>query len=1018
MRKHLHHYNQWMMSSIGWLHVVLGCVLFLPQSHAGSQYFTRVWQVEEGLPHNNVQAIIQTSDGYLWLGTQNGLARFNGIAFTVFNSTNCPQLRSANITALCEDRDHSLWIGTKGGGLVRFKDGVFLPINFADFVDASIIRAIFQASDGTLWIGTARGVCWVKGNQFQRALSPTESLVTDVRVIAEDLRHNIYFGTGKNVKMWKDGLLFDLPSKSAMANIRTIYRDRAGNMWCAANRSLVRIDSRDPTQAVVVQGLLHSFVSAIFESRSGNLWLGTFGGVNYRETNGTFVEIKNRGEPFDLVNALLEDREGNIWVGDKNGLTQLRPEFVSTYTTQQGLRNNNIASVHEDGAGTMWVGTWGGGLAQIGSNNRISFPDQTGFAEDPAHMLIAALLLDRLGNLWFSAEDTGLLHCVRNGAIQSYGAKQGYIDKVAKVIRQDRAGNYWIGTRSALCRFDGRTFTRFTRDTGLVGNVIRDILEDKAGNLWIATQTGLGVRRDGKFSSFTTRDGLPDDSINCIQEDNEGVLWFGTDDGLARCKDGKFAAVKRAEGLFAGDVVAILGDNDGRLWMSSSAGVFSVSKSEINAVMNHSKSRFQCISYGKAEGMITASGSGFAQPSAWKAADGRLWFATAKGVSVIDPRNTKTVNALPPPIVIEKILADKSIIEQRNLNAVIFPPGRGELEFHYAALSLTAPEKNRFRYKLEGADSDWVDAETRLAAFYNNLSPGRYTFQVTACNNDGVWNPSPTVLTFVLRPHYWQTWWFKWSVGAISICVVAAAARAVTRQRMRLRFQRLEQQHAVEKERVRIAQDMHDDLGARLTEILLMNSAAKKSGSLEQAIGEIGKTSVVVREVIDNLDALVWVVNPGNDSLAKLAGYLYEYAGAFLKAASIACRLDTPATLPPISIPSETRHNVFLIVKEALNNAVKYSSASEVWLRLHLERDTLHIRVEDNGKGFCIDDAYLQGNGLQNMQKRAERIGGTFVLCSEPEKGTRIHLQVLLSGVAESSEEPISDAGDSSGKAN
>jgi len=325
------------------------------------------------------------------------------------------------------------------------------------------------------------------------------------------------------------------------------------------------------------------------------------------------------------------------------------------------------------------------------------------------------------------------------------------------------------------------------------------------------------------------------------------------------------------------------------------------------------------------------------------------------------------------------------------------PPGRGELEFHYTALSYTVPEKNRFKYKLEGFDSDWVEAGTRRTAFYNNTPPGSYTFRVIAGNNDGVWNELGENVKFTLQPHLWQRWWFRFLVAVTGLFFAASGARYVTKKRMQLRFKRLEQQHTIEKERSRIARDMHDDLGAHLTEILLLSNLTRKNKDQAAEVETyVAKISDVAQGVIDSLHAIVWAVNPKNDTLDKLILYICDHAQSFLKLSSIRCRLDMPLEQPQSPLSSEVRHNLFLVVKEALNNIAKHAQASEVWLRFEIDGPVFSLSIEDNGKGFSPAAATETGNGLQNMRKRIENVGGEFSLSSQPGKGTRIQLAMPL----------------------
>jgi signal transduction histidine kinase len=455
--------------------------------------------------------------------------------------------------------------------------------------------------------------------------------------------------------------------------------------------------------------------------------------------------------------------------------------------------------------------------------------------------------------------------------------------------------------------------------------------------------------------------------------------------------------------------------------MSCSKGVFRVRKADLNALDNGVIETVPSSVYGKADGMESTQCNGAGKPAGWKSRDGRLWFATSKGLVVVDPK-TARVNNRPPPVFIEQILVDRKPAQgpraearvarangetesgagasDLELRRLVLPPGRGELEFDYTALDFQAPEHCRFKYRLKGVDEDWIDAGTRRVAHYNNVYPGSYHFQVQACNPDGVWNSAGAVMELELRPHFWQTWPWRGSAMVLILGAVGGIARYATKKRMQRKLERLEQRHAIEKERGRIAKDMHDQLGAGLTQVGLLGELARRdAGQPEQTKAHVGELCGVVRELAQTLDEIVWTVNPKNDTLNKLAAYIAVYAEEFFRAADMRCLLDIPPGLPPYPLSAELRHNLFLTVKEALNNVVKHAGASEVWLRFKLQEDRLEIEVEDNGRGFCVEAVDALGNGLTGMKERIEGIGGSFALASRPNQGTRIQFYIPLDGV-------------------
>ncbi|MDQ6630920.1 MAG: ATP-binding protein, partial [Verrucomicrobiota bacterium] len=971
-----------------------------PTTGKTPSYRKRLWQSEEGLPQNSVQALAQTHDGYLWVGTQNGLARFDGIRFTVFDSRTTPEIRNSFIYALCATKDGSLWIGTFTGGLVRLKKGIFSLFTRSDGLPDDAIRSLFESSDGSLWIGTTNGLSRFQQEKF-RNFSKREGLADNViRSIGEDQNGNLWIGTDLGVNQIVGGKIMRLPEMNdglPTFSVKNIYPDKKGNLWFGTVGGLLRMTDGKVSTFTQSDSLADNLVNTLCEDQTGNLWVGTAGGLS-RFTGGQWVTEKNEdGTPFDVVSSLLEDHEGNVWIGAKDGLTRLNLKSFTTFTQQHGLTHNNVMSVCESRKGGLWVGTWGGGVNRLIDGHAFPYPMLTHLPSD----LILALHEDRRGNLWVGTDFDGGIFQLNEENITSLPLEQGVEDRAIRVIHEDRHGNLWFGTSSSLLLWKNEKLFRFTTAEGLSGNTVRAILEDHEGNLWIGTSGGLSRLKNGKFTNFTTQDGLSKNVVISLHEDEAHQLWIGTSGGgLNRMfpapSKPRFTAYTSREGLFDNEILEILEDDFDNLWMSCLKGIFRVSKKDLEDFDAGKRKIFTCVVYGKADGMSSVQCNGVSKPAGWKSKDGRLWFPTTRGVVVVDPRSIRK-NDSPPLIVIEEVISDKSHVlrlesKVSRLSATqdfVLKPGRGELEIHYTALSFCAPEKNRFKYRLEGYDRDWVDAQTRRVAYYNNLSPGNYSFQVKACNNDGVWNETGSTIKLTLQPHYWQTWWFFSLCGMGFVGFVGGSARYITKKRMQRKLELLEQQHAIEKERTRIAQDMHDDLGARLTEILMLSNltASGRGGEGKMKLHSV-KVVAAAEDLVRNLDGIVWAVNPQNDSLDQLVLYFYEYVQRFLGATNIRYRWEVPQNLPSISLTAEVRHSLFLVLKEALNNVVKHAEATEVSIHLSFANSLLTISIEDNGKGFSEETMQISGNGLLNMKKRITTIGGQFEMESAPNRGT------------------------------
>jgi ligand-binding sensor domain-containing protein/signal transduction histidine kinase len=987
------------------------------------QYSSRLWQTDNGLPHNNVLAVAQTRDGYLWLGTQSGLARFDGVRFSVFHPGNTPEMKSGFTQALLETQDGSLWIGTGDAGLLRFHNGRFSCFTEADGLAGNEVRALFQSRDASLWIGTKTGLTRFKDGKFSN-LTVENGLADDVvRSLCEDKEGNLWIGTPAGLNLWNGEVTghYTMADGLPSSVVRALCLDRRGALWIGSggvsSMSSGRITLLD-------EDLFDNNVITLYSDSRDNLWIGTYGGLNRKAGETLVGELNSEGVAYDQVNAIFEDREGNIWTGTKEGLYRLTSRPCSTITSQQGLSHNNIMSVLEDNAGALWIATWGGGLNRMKDKKITAFSTSSSFSNP----LILSLCQDHEGSLWIGLDYNGGLYRLKNRQLAHFAAPQGLIDSAVRVIYEDRQKNLWIGASGSLYLWKDENFVRFTGENGLTGGTIRVILEDRHGTLWIGTNDGLNRHREGNFSTFTAEDGLSHKTVTALYEDDKGDLWIGSAGG-GLCKMNSTVSGQNQEegkkknrrsdvvqrfttqnGLFNDHIFEILEDDSGYLWMSCPKGLFRIRKQDLNSFFRGEVASVSSESFGKAEGMVSIQCNGVAKPAAWKSRDGRLWFATTKGLTVVNPEGDFMASPIFPPVVIEEILADKKNVTKDEgqvtgnatnhvtlqLSSVTIPPGRGDLEIHYTALTFRAPEKVRFRYKLDGIDDDWVEVGERRVAYYNNIRPGKYRFQVMGSSNDGVWNQGETALAVVLQPHFWQTKWFFALAGLALVGTVGNIARYATLQRVRRKMERLEQQHAIEKERARIARDMHDNLGIRTTEILLLSDLAIEKRNSESDIrGHVREIAGAAREIVNTLDAIVWAVNPKHDYLDNFALYLHEHAEMFLELSSIRCRME--GQLPHWPLSGEVRHNLFLVAKEAINNIAKHSAASEVWIRLEARDSELRLSIEDDGKGFATESASRTGNGLQNMEERVRKIGGFFKISSQPGKGSRVELRVPLS---------------------
>jgi signal transduction histidine kinase/ligand-binding sensor domain-containing protein/CheY-like chemotaxis protein len=730
--------------------------LALDPAKALTQFTHSAWLMEDGLPQDSIRAIAQTTEGYLWLATQAGLVRFDGVRFTVFNTANAPALTNSNVMALLAARDGSLWIGTYGGGLTRLKDGKFTPYTTRDGLAHDVVFALCEDRNGNLWIGThGGGLSRFRDGRFT-TFSTKEGLShTFVRAIHEDRQGDLWIGTdGGGLNRFRSGQFTVFGKQDGLPSniILSIHEDRQGSLWVGTFDGGVsrRRDGKFTTYSVK-EGLPSNAVYALAEDRDGNVWVGTHGGGLSRWGGERFTSLTTEyGLGDGGVRAVYEDREGSLWIGTAgSGLHRFKDGRFTTFTTQEGLSSNLVYPVYEDRTGNVWIGTEGGGLNRLSGGRVSTFTTKQGLASD----YVWSIDEGRDGSLWFGTG--GGLSRLKDGKFTTFTTREGLSNNVVWAIHEGRDGSLWIGTfGGGLNRLKDGRFDVYTSQNGLPDPAVRAIQEDAAGTLWIGTNSGgVASLSQGRFTMVTTKEGLSSNVVRSLYADKQGSLWIGTlGGGLNRLKNGRVTVYTTSNGLFDDVIWLILEDGQGNLWMSSSRGIFRVSKQDLNDFADGRIASVAYVAYGKADGVKSSQGVGGSQSVGWKGRDGRLWFSTFHGVSVVDPQRLMT-NLVPPPVIIEQILVDGHALAA---DARV-PAGGEKFEFHYTGLSLLSPEKVRFKYRLEGLDRDWVDADTRRVAYYTNIPPGDYRFRVLASNNDGIWNETGAVRGFHLAPHFHQT---------------------------------------------------------------------------------------------------------------------------------------------------------------------------------------------------------------------------------------------------------------------
>lgn len=1020
------------------------------------EYLIDAWGPENGLPDNFVTSLAQTPEGYLWMGTYNGLARFDGVRFVTFNPANTPQLAHARIVKLFLDAQGVLWINTYDGSLTSWRNGVFTTewtgkgrdnseawlvssnsrrIVFAFRSGLLISRSlapgasrswqvlsppgdppgVYYCEDqaGVLWCTTLDGKLWRVTNGRYELLTKACGLCGEqTHWLATDLSKQVWVGTEKEIARW-DGRRFEdmSPDGNANLNVSFMFFTQNGGALIAADGKLRKyLNQRWVSELPVSADLLEEqkeLWPVLHEDRAGGLWQTTRGqGLIHITPEGTAQQITTAdGLPSDHVTCWLQDREGNIWVGlGRGGLARLRERHFEVLGMPNGLPACPAVSVCEDHAGAMWMGTYGAGLNCWHDGVLTNYPLPRQVSEG----FVFSAYPDSQGQLWIS---TGMedLYIFKDGQLKPapttvHGIKSILIDSHDRV---------WMGTKDGLaCWAEGnlRKFSKQGAHCESITNPVRALAEDKQGRVWIGGDDGNIYRYDGdNLQAFPLPQLSSQQAIWSLLADADGSLWVGTSDaGLLHFADGHFTRFTANDGLPDDIICQILDDEQGNLWIGCHRGIFRVSKASLQAFASGGASGLTCSVYDLSDGLPSLQCSEMYQPSAWRGDDGRLWFATAKGVVAVQP-SAVPMNSRPPPVVIEEFLVDGKTHPLRDgrsavsgMDALEVPPGEQNFEFHYTALLLSDAEKIRFRYKLEGFDADWINAEGLRSAHYNYLKPGTYRFHVIAANNDGVWNEIGASVVLKILPHFWETWWFTSLLGVTAMAGVAGVARYTSHRGLRRELERLEGQRVIEQDRARIARDIHDHLGSGLTRINLLGELLL-GDQAEVRTNRVGQITSLTCELMRTMDEIVWAVNPKNDTLDNLMNYLCDFAGEYLRTAKIRLRLNVPSPLPDWNLPAEMRHNIFLAMKEILNNVVKHAQAGEVLLGLRLEADWAVLEVQDDGMGFQPGAVRMKsadglqehgGNGLGNLEKRASTIGGRCVIQSEPGKGTRIELVI------------------------
>ena len=960
------------------------------------------WVMENGLPQNTVQALAQTRDGFIWLGTEVGLVRFDGSGFATFDTRSTPALPDSDIRCLLATPDGALWIGTRSG-LARWKDGAMTTFAAADGVQGNDVKALVEAGNGTVWVWTDRGLLRFEEGHFVESSAETGLPFSAILNVTSDGQGTMWVGTRDRVSLYRDGRWQAPEPQLGMfpwiprGSIRFLQSSR-GRVASADNSTVVLLDGdrKRGDNALdrfsVGKELPGSRIQALLFDREGTLWIGTNGGL--ARFAGSKLETLPVTDPLSRTSvlSLMEDREGNLWAGtESDGLQILRDQRFRTYDMRAGLSSENVSTIVEDKAGALWVGTSGGGLNELetapeGAKVVRTYTVRDGLASD----VILSLAAAPDGDLWVGTPDG--LSRFRSGSIATFTSADGLPDDFIRSLLADADGSLWIGTRQGLAHWTVGAakphMEVYSQSSGLGSDLVGAMARDTNGDLWVATLAGLSRIKNGKIVNYTTADGLSSNVVTALLPRAMATLLIGTQDRGWNVWDGRRFSKVTGNGLDQTTIHAILDDGTGHLWFATGNGIARCDCNEGTAGMTGANCS-HWMEFSSADGLRSRETATNSHPSAWRSHDGLLWFATPKGLVEVDPAHFP-VNKLPPPVAVERFTVDDVDQALRAAGSWLsVSAGHVHFQFDYAGLSFVAPQKVRYRYKLDGFDRDWTDAGARRTAYYTNIPPARYTFRVQAANNDGVWNTAGASVQFELRPHFYQTIWFY------VLVIVALAAMIFLLLRRRLRLAESEFR-AVLGERNRIAREIHDTLAQGYVGIsvqLELLAELLRLKKLDAAEKNLDITRGYVREGLDEARQSIWALrsqDTGEQTLPVRLRRMVESAGGN----GLEAKLSIFGAYRPL--PPGTEREFLRVAQEAIHNVNKHAGAKNVSVRLVYGSGEIALEVQDDGRGFIAGDESESPPGhygLTGMRERARAVGGTLEVKSEPGVGTTVRLE-------------------------
>ena len=944
-------------------------------------YTERTWQMQDGLPEQTVQAFAQTRNRYLWIGTTGGLLRFDGARFVLYDRENTPAFSETNVFSLMVARDDSLWIGTEGGGLIRYREGVFRSFSSKDGLLNGFVRAVFQDSKGQIWIGTDNGLFRLSGERIERVDNTDSVPLIAVHAIDEDNHGRLWVGGSKLLCLHGNtSIEYRLEGEGSQNRVKSILETRDGTIWVGAVSGLHRMvpDSKNGSFHKVTE--TSGTVRFLRETSDGTLWIGTIGHGIYKYRDRRFSQITAPDSlPSNSALNLFEDIENNIWIGTQAGMLRLSKTPVRTVALPDA-GDYDAETIYQDHNGDLWVAAANLFRFHDGKATQHRFPGLKG-------VRVRNVFRDSEDALWIGTEGRGVFRQTSRGSVH-YTTREGLVNNFVRAFLQGRDGSLWIATDEGVSRWRPQGFTNFQMRDGLCYFSTRTLLEDRRGDVWIGTDRGVSRLRAGIFERDAATEGLKEEKIWAIHEDSDGGLWFGTrTGGLYRWRSGKLTHYTVAQGLASNSIHELLEDWKGNFWISGPNGISVISRHDLDVIAEGGPSRPLALTlYGISDGLETTQLYGAEKPGAVLTSRGEVWFASNKGPVRVSVGQTKPSD--PAPVVIDQVLADG--LEVPALQEISLAPDNAKLEVHYSVVLLRSQERVRFRYMLEDFDKNWTDASSRRVAYYTNLPPGRYQFRVAAFEMNNPGKISETSVEIIQKLHFYRTSWF------LGCCLLLLGAVVWGSHQFRLR-----QLHgrfkAVLDERSRLAREMHDTLIQGCAGVSALLEAHSSLVDCEAHAREdlLSCARTQLRSTIDEAREAVWDLRHGDGSATIIGPLLRDMAQRVSQEYGVPVEYQVSGR--PFDLDQSTAHELLMVVREALHNAVRHGQPTKVQLVLCFEKNRFSVQVRDDGRGFdpAIASASPGGHyGIVGMAERVKRIDGKFILNSRSGAGTELTLHI------------------------